>query len=271
MSAKYDIVKEPPKALTFDVFGTVVDWRSTVISALIRSAAAKTSSSSRSADLSPEVRQRLSELESDDWAQFAQEWRNSYWQYVHNFDPEKDEWRDVDTHHRLSLIELLKKWKLEDLYTKDEIQDLSLIWHFLDPWRDSSSGLHKLGTKFVTSTLSNGNQSLLKDLDKHGNLGFRKLQSSADFKAYKPHPTVYKGAAKAMGLQPGEVAMVAAHLSDLKAARTCGFRTIYVEREREEAMKPGSEEYNEAKSWVDMWVTKEHDGFVEVAGRFGID
>ena len=273
-SSSNDIFKAPPKALTFDVFGTVVNWRTTVTSALIHSAAAKTSSSSRSADLSPEVRTQLSKLTDQDWGQFAQEWRNSYKKFVKGFVPGETEWRDIDTHHHVSLIDLLKKWNLEGLYTEAEVEDLSLIWHYLEPWKDSSSGLQKLGTKFVTSTLSNGNPSLLKDLDEHGNLGFKKLQSSADFKAYKPHPSVYKGAAKALGLEPGEVAMVAAHLNDLEAARACGFKTIYVERKQEEDWSPEQGEYKDAKTWVDMWVAYgeggEDGGFLEVARRFGI-
>ena len=73
-----------------------------------------------------------------------------------------------------------------------------------------------------------------------------------------------------MGLEPQEVAMVAAHLDDLKAARGCGFKTIYVERKQEEDWKPEQEEYQDARSWVDMWVTEEEDGFLEVARRFGI-
>jgi len=241
-----------------------------VTSTLIHSAAARTSSSSRSAALSPELRSRLSKLTDEDWAQFAQEWRNSYKKFVRDFVPGETEWRDIDTHHRISLSELLKKWDLDGLYTEEQIGQLSLIWHYLDPWTDSSSGLQKLGTKFITSTLSNGNQSLLHDLDKHGNLGFKKLQSSADFKAYKPHPSVYKGAAEAMGLPPDEVAMVAAHLGDLKAARSCGFRTIYVERKQEEDWKPEQEQYKDAKTFVDMWVTEGEDGFLEVARRFGV-
>lgn len=269
-ASKYDIVKSPPKALTFDVFGTVVDWRRTVTSTLIQSAAAQVSSSSRSANLSPEVRLQLSNLTDQDWAQFAQEWRNTYKKFVKEFVPGKTAWRDIDTHHHLSLNDLLRKWKLEDLYTKEEIEELSRVWHHLDPWTDSSAGIHKLGTAFITSTLSNGNQSLLKDLDKHGRLGFQKLQSSEDFKAYKPHPSTYRGAAKALGLEPGEVAMVAAHLSDLKEARSNGFRTIYVEREREEDWSPDQEEYRDAKTWVDMWVDVKEDGFLEVARRFGI-
>lgn len=163
----------------------------TVVSTLIASAAAKISSSSRSADLTPEVRRRLSELSEQDWAQFAQKWRNSYKEFTHDFKPGETEWRDIDTHHLLSLKDLLQKWQLDGLYNQDEIADLSKIWHFLDPWADSSAGLHKLGTKFITSTLSNGNQELLKDLNEHGNLRFQKLQSSGDFKAYKPHPRYF--------------------------------------------------------------------------------
>jgi 2-haloacid dehalogenase len=270
MALEYDIIKTPPKGLTFDVFGTVVDWRKTVTSTLIHSAIDNTSSSSRSTNLSPAIRTRLSQLTNEDWGRFAQEWRNSYKKFVSTFVPGETEWRDIDTHHHLALIALLKKWELEGLYSNEEVKDLSLIWHYLDPWIDSSTGLQKLGTKFITSTLSNGNQSLLKDLDQHGNLGFKKLQSSADFKAYKPHPSVYKGAAKALELEPGEVAMVAAHLNDLKAARGYGFRTIYVERRQEEDWSPEQEEYKEAKTWVDMWITEHEDGFLEVARRFGI-
>jgi len=266
-----DILNSPPKAMTFDVFGTVVDWRKTVTSTLIYSAADKTYSSSKSAGLSPAIRKRLSELNDEDWAQFAQEWRNSYKEFVHGYDPEHDTWRDIDTHHYISLMELIEKWNLQGLYTDNEIEDLSLIWHHLDPWRDSSAGLHKLGSKFITSTLSNGNRSLLEDLNSHGSLGFQKLQSSGDFKAYKPHPSVYNGAAKAMGLRNEEVAMVAAHLSDLKAARDLGFKTIYVERRGEEDWNPEGEQYEDARKWVDMWVSEEENGFLEVARRFKID
>lgn len=100
-------------------------------------------------------------------------------------------------------------------------------------------------------------------------------QSAEDFRAYKPHPSVYRGAArKVLGgiggadLDMGDVAMVAAHLNDLEAARSAGMRTIYVERPQEE--EKGTEFYEEAKTWVDMWVSGDEDGFVEVARRFGI-
>jgi 2-haloacid dehalogenase len=258
-----DILKTPPKAMTFDVFGTVVDWRSTVTRRLTKDASKKASSSSSLP--------RLSTMTDEDWGKFAQEWRNSYSQFVQSFKPGETEWRDIDTHHHLSLIDLLKDWRLEGLYTDEEIKDLSLIWHFLDPWKDSSEGIQKLGRKFITSTLSNGNLSLLNDLQEYGNLGFQKMQSGEDFKAYKPHPSVYEGAAKALGLDISEVAMIAAHLNDLKAARTCGMKTIYVEREQEEKWNPDEKEYKEAREWVDLWISQEEDGFREVARRFGIE
>ncbi|KAL2073667.1 hypothetical protein VTL71DRAFT_10993 [Oculimacula yallundae] len=270
MTPNTDIFKFPPKGLTFDVFGTVVNWRDTVTSKLIQSAATKASSASQSASISPEVRTRLSKLTDDDWAQFAEEWRKTYYKFTLGFVAGKSEWRDIDTHHYLSLIDLLKDWGLEGLYTDAEIRELSLIWHFLDPWKDSSAGIHALGKKFITSTLSNGNHSLLKDLQEHGDLGFKMLQSSGDFKAYKPHPSTYNGAAEKMGLKTTEVAMVAAHLNDLKAARECGMRTIYVERKMEEAWSSDSKDFEDAKTWVDVWVKEDEDGFLEVARRFGI-
>ncbi|KAH7407832.1 S-2-haloacid dehalogenase 1 [Cadophora sp. MPI-SDFR-AT-0126] len=268
MDPNPDFLNFPPKALAFDVFGTV-NWRDTVTNKLIQSAASKTLSSS--ASLTPAARNRASPLTDEDWAQFAEEWRKSYYHFVVTFVPGKSEWRDIDTHHYLSLIDLLKKWGIEGLYSDDEVRELSLIWHFLDPWKDSSAGIHALGKKFLTSTLSNGNHSLLKDLQEHGNLGFKMLQSSGDFKAYKPHPSVYKGAAEKMGFKTEEVAMVAAHLRDLKAARGCGMKTIYVERKQEEAWKTDSEEYEDAKTWVDLWVKEDEDGFLEVARRLGIN
>lgn len=167
--------------------------------------------------------------------------------------------------YRLSLINLFKKWKLE-LYPKEEVKELSLVWHYLDPWQDNSAGLHKLGTKFVMLSLLNGNQSLLQDLQKHRNLGFKKLQLSAEFKAYKPPPSVYEGAAEAMKFEPGEIAMVAAHLDDLKAARESGSKTIYME-EAGGRMDPDQEEYKDVKTWVCIWVNEDEDGFVEVARR----
>ncbi|KAK2681117.1 HAD hydrolase, subfamily IA [Fusarium oxysporum f. sp. vasinfectum] len=233
------------KALTFDVFGTVVNWRSSVTDELTLRAYRKTSSG-----LNQDVKARVQKLTEEDWGRFAQEWRNSYGE-----------------HHHDSLVELLKAWDLADLYSPTEIESLSLVWHRLTPWDDSSDGIHELGKTYKTSTLSNGNVSLLRDLNDFGNLGFQVLLSGEKFGAYKPNPVVYTGAARELGLEPHEVSMVAAHLNDLEAARACGLRTIYVERPQEEAWDKEDERYQKAKEWVDIWITEDDQGFLALAQR----
>ncbi|KAL3302733.1 haloacid dehalogenase [Colletotrichum asianum] len=254
------------KALTFDVFGTVVDWRSSVTDELTSRAAAKATSGA----LSTADKDKLAAV---DWPKFAQEWRNSYKNFVHSYIPGQTAWKDIDAHHRDSLVELLGTHHLEDVFSADEIRDLSLVWHRLRPWPDSAAGLQRLGSKFVTATLSNGNRTLLEDLDSFGGLGFRKILSGEDWKAYKPNPVVYDGAVEALlgkGGEKGDVAMVAAHLGDLYAARGRGMRTVYVERAREEDWEVGSQKYEDAKGWVDVWVKVDEGGFEEVARRLGV-
>ncbi|KAL0942255.1 haloacid type ii [Colletotrichum truncatum] len=253
------------KTLTFDVFGTVVDWRSSVTDELRSRAAAKLASGK----LSPDDKEKLT---STDWAEFAQEWRNSYKAFTLGYVAGETEWKDIDAHHHESLVSLLDAHSLENVYSADEVHDLSLVWHRLRPWPDSASGLRRLGAKFVTATLSNGNRALVRDLDSFGNLGFMKIMSAEDWKVYKPDPVVYDGAVAALlgdGAEKGEVAMVAAHLGDLAAARGRGLRTIYVERPLEEDWEVGGQKYEDAKGWVDVWVKEGEGGFEEVAKRLG--
>ncbi|CAJ2502939.1 Uu.00g103330.m01.CDS01 [Anthostomella pinea] len=273
------MASEPPealkniKALTFDVFGTVVDWRSTVHDELVSRAQSKLDSDSPHSNTLPSTLQsRLRGLTDDDWAQFAQEWRDSYMHFTRSFVPGETAWKDIDTHHHDSLQVLLQKSYLNGLYSPAEVRELSLIWHRLRPWDDAAAGIRALGTRgLVTATLSNGNQALLRDLNAQGGgLGFKKIVSTADFGAYKPHPSTYLGAAAALECRPDEVAMVAAHLGDLQAARSCGLRTIYVERPREEAWAQDAARYREARGWVDIWVGQGEGGFQEVARRLGI-
>lgn len=257
------------KALTFDVFGTVVNWRISVEDALSSALATKLPSSDFQS-LPPGLQQRAQALtDTADWAPtFAQQWRNAYSKFTQGFRAGETAWKDIDAHHHDSLIELLDKWELSGLYTPAEISKLSLVWHRLQPWPDSSEGLGALNAlELVTSTLSNGNTSLLTDLNEYGALGFQRIISAEDFRAYKPDPKTYLGAAEKIGVQPGEVAMVAAHLGDLEQARKNGLRTIYVEREKEEAWGVEEERYSAAKEWVDLWVGVDEGGFVEVAKR----
>ncbi|KAI1104479.1 haloacid dehalogenase [Jackrogersella minutella] len=257
------------KALTFDIFGTVVDHRTSVPLELGERAREKIASPTFGS-LPEATRARLQTMTEDDWGKVAQEWRTSYWEFTRSFVPGKSEWKDIDTHHYEALHGLLGKWGLTGTYTDDEVRSISQIWHRLKPWDDSAAGIRRLGIRFVTSTLSNGNQSLLQDLNAYGDLGFRKILSAADFGAYKPHPSTYLGAAAALGFRPDEVAMVAAHLGDLAGARSNGLRTIYVERHREESWSPDDLQYKEARGWVDLWVTESEDGLLEVARRLGI-
>ncbi|KAM7195425.1 haloacid dehalogenase [Naviculisporaceae sp. PSN 640] len=257
------------KGLTFDVFGTAVDWRTTVTDALIQAAADKAKSPEFSS-LPQDLQTKLNSVTKDSWGDFAQEWRNSYGKFILGFVPGKTPWKDIDAHHHDSLLELLDKWHLSGIYSPEELEKLSKVWHFLAPWTDASEGLHTLGKRFVVATLSNGNQSLLADLNEFGKLGFQRLISAEDFRAYKPNPATYLGACKALGFEPSQVAMVAAHLGDLAAARTHGLKTIYVERNREEDWDPEDERYRDAKGWVDLWITQEEGGFIEVARRLGL-
>ncbi|OTB07033.1 hypothetical protein M426DRAFT_318398 [Hypoxylon sp. CI-4A] len=257
------------KALTFDVFGTAVDWHTSVSQELVKQAQEKTTSPAYDS-LPGALRERLERITAEDWARFAYEWRLTYYYFTRSFVPGESKWKDVDTHHYDSLNDLLSKWELAGTYTDEEVRSLSLVWHKLKPWDDSSEGIKRLGTRLTTATLSNGNQSLLHDLNTYGDLSFRRIISTADFGAYKPHPSTYLGAAEALGLRPDEVAMVAAHLADLAAARSNGLRTIYVERPQEESWSPEEKRYKEAREWVDIWVADGEDGFLEVAKRLGI-
>ncbi|RFU72893.1 haloacid dehalogenase, type ii [Trichoderma arundinaceum] len=252
------------KALLFDIFGTVVDWRSSVTDELSLRTFRKLSSEGV---LLPALKTRLESLSQADWDRFIQEWRDSYIAFTRSFNPETDAWKSIDQHHRDSLVELLQKWDLEGLFTETEIESLSLVWHRLTPWPDSPDGLAELGRRYTTGTLSNGNTSLLRDLNDFGNLPFHKIFSAETFKAYKPNPATYLGAVRALGLQPEEVALVATHLGDLHAARGCGLRTVYIERDREEAWGQEEERYKEAKTWTDLWVTEEERGLLTVAEK----
>ncbi len=257
------------QALTFDVFGTVVDWRSSVEAELRRLAESKINSAGFRS-LPETLQNRVEQLTAEDWARFAAEWRARYGSFTQSFVPGESQWKDIDTHHHESLVELLDQWQLSGLYAEHEVAELSRVWHRLQPWPDSSQGLHMLGQRFTTATLSNGNRSLLRDLDEFGNLGFKTIISAADFGAYKPHPEVYLGAARTLGLRPQQVAMVAAHLGDLEAARSQGMRTVYVERPGEEAWGAGEERHQRARAWVDVWVSQGEQGFVQAARRLGL-
>ncbi|KAF2773595.1 hypothetical protein EJ03DRAFT_333273 [Teratosphaeria nubilosa] len=155
------------------------------------------------------------------------------------------------------------------LWDEQQLQDLTMMWHKLEPWPYTCRGIQELNRLFWTCTLTNGNLDLITDMAKHGNMEFTHIFSAEMFQSYKPNAKVYLGAASKLGLQPNECVMVAAHLDDLKAAKSNGFGTVYVERPREERHQDWIDG-GEANGWVDVWVTMSEEGFVSVAEKLGV-
>ncbi|KAL4761914.1 haloacid dehalogenase, type II [Aspergillus foveolatus] len=254
------------KALFFDVFGTTVQWRKVVTKALKE--ASENALRSDRESLQDDIRAQASAMTEDNWHSMAEDWRASYGRFTSTFDP-SNAFVSIDQHHYDSLLEILRSRQLDELFTESELQDLVQCWHRLEPWDDTVEGLKLLSSKFRTSTLSNGNVSLLEDLVRHASLPFTDIVSAEHFGAYKPSPRVYLGAAEKLGFKPEECVLVAAHLKDLKAAKAGGFGTIYVERVGEEF---GNLDHAIQEGYVDLAVEMEDspDGFVEVARRLGI-
>jgi 2-haloacid dehalogenase len=197
------------KALVFDVFGTVVDWRGSLIAEGRRLGRAK----------------RL----AVDWGAFADAWRAGYRPAMARVRAGALGWTSIDALHRMILDELLERFAIRGL-TGMEIDHLNRVWHRLKPWPDARAGLRRLKRDAVIATLSNGNVALLTNMAKHAGLPWDCILSAELFRHYKPDPETYLGAAQLLGLAPREVMMVAAHKDDLRAARACGLRTGFVVR-----------------------------------------
>lgn len=260
----------PPRALFFDVFGTCVDWRTTVTGALEMQAHAALNSAT--ASLASSVRLQASDMTAEQWGIFAQQWRDGYKRFTKSLaDDPSLPWVSVDEHHLTSLKELVVEWNLEGLWDDVELRTLSLIWHHLVPWDDSGMGVALLNRMCDTCTLSNGNIGLLSDLRAFSDIPFTQLLSAEMFGTYKPSPKVYLGAAEKLGLPPQQCAMVAAHLNDLQAAKQNGLQTIYVERPGEEDWSKEDVAKAKEDGWVDLWIDARSKGFIGVAEKLGIN
>ncbi|MBA3472697.1 MAG: haloacid dehalogenase type II [Rubrobacter sp.] len=200
------------KALIFDVFGTVVDWRGSVIR-------------------EGEELGREKNLDVD-WAAFADEWRGRYAPSMDRVRRGELPWTNLDALHGASLEELLEEFGIEGL-TEEEIDHLNKVWHRLDPWPDSVAGLARLKERYVISTFSNGNVALLTAMAKRAGLPWDLILSAELVRHYKPDPETYLMAPNFLDLRPDEVMLVAAHPSDLRAAQTHDLRTAYVLRPQE--------------------------------------
>ncbi len=197
------------RALTFDVFGTVVDWRSSVI-AEGQALGARTG------------------LQAD-WATLADAWRKGYFASMARVGRGELAWDTIDALHRQVLDHLLPQHGLQALGEADR-NHFNTVWHRLAPWPDTVAGLTRLKQRLTISTLSNGNLSLLVAMAKHGGLPWDAVLTAELFGRFKPDPAVYLGAARLLGLAPGQVLMVAAHPFDLVAAQQAGLKTAYIPR-----------------------------------------
>ncbi len=197
------------KALTFDVFGTVVDWRGSIM----KEGAAWNAAHGTSID----------------WGAFADDWRAQYGPQMNRVRTGELPWTNLDELHRIGLESILAKYGIEGI---DEATKTHLVraWHRLDGWPDSVAGLTRLKEKFILATMSNGHIALMVNMAKHARLPWDVILGAEPAKHYKPDPETYLTGAKLLGLEPGECMMVAAHASDLDAAAATGLRTAYVHR-----------------------------------------
>ncbi len=200
------------KALCFDVFGTVVDWRSSIIR----------ESEAFGASIGIAV----------DWPAFADRWRAMYQPAMEEVRAGKRGWVKLDDLHRESLGKVAVEFGLKGVLAGD-LDELNRAWHRLDPWPDTVQGLTRLKRKFVLATLSNGNVALLVNMARRAGLPWDAILGAEVTRYYKPQPGCYLGTAAMLGLKPPECALVAAHNNDLAVAQGLGFKTIFVTRPTE--------------------------------------
>lgn len=231
------------KILAFDVFGTVVDWRSSVI------AEGEQLGKKKSLDV--------------DWAGFADAWRAAYRPSLDRVRSGELPWTKLDVLHRMSLEETLKQFQIATL-NEDEKGNLNRVWHRLMPWLDAVAGLQRLKTKYVITTLSNGNISLLTNMAKHAGLPWDCILSAENVHHYKPDNEIYRLAPDIFDLRPEQVMLVAAHEHDLQSAQKQALRAAYVHRPNEHGPEKSSPP--PAADKYDFFATD----FLDLADQLGV-
>jgi 2-haloacid dehalogenase len=203
------------KALFFDVFGTLVDWRTGV---------------------AREARAILKPLGFNiDWSAFADAWRDQYQPGIEEVRSGRIPYTKLDVLHRRMLKDILPRFGLEEI-SESELNKLTLAWHRLDAWRDVPGGLTRLRRRFFIAAVSNGNIALMTDLARRNDFRWDAILGADLARDFKPKAALYLAAADAFNLKPNECMMCAAHASDLKAAADNGLRTAFIARPEE---RPG--------------------------------
>jgi 2-haloacid dehalogenase len=230
------------KALTFDVFGTVVNWRDSIA----REARAA---------LAPKGY-------ALDWHDFADRWRARYQPAMAKVRSGERPWAKLDDLHRENLVALLPEFGVVGL-SEAELDHLNRAWHRLDGWPDSVEGLTRLKRKYILATLSNGNVALMVNMAKYAGLPWDAILGAEVAHAYKPEPEAYDRTAALLDLPPAQCMMVAAHSGDLLAARGRGFRTAFVGR----PLEHGPDKTPETAAGHDFDVVA--DSFTDLAAKLG--
>jgi len=231
------------KALLFDVFGTVVDWRTGVSSVATKL-------------------QKKYKIKFDS-SEFADSWRAEYQPAMEEVRSGRRQFIILDELHRENLSRIKKKYQL-DLITEEDEDKLIKSWHQLPGWPDSTEGLKRLKKRFTIASQSNGNVALIVNMAKHSDLPWDVVLGAEVVKHYKPTPDSYKVACNMLGLNTNECMMVAAHNSDLKAARDQGLKTAFVLREKEHGplqttdLKPDTEWDYVCKDFIDLAKKLQH-------------
>jgi len=199
------------RAVLFDVFGTVVDWRSGIAAAVGSFAGTHG-------------------LELDPYA-FADSWRGQYQPAMQRVRTGERAFISLDVLHRENLDEALRELRLDPgAFDPGELDSLARAWHFLPPWPESVAGIAAIKQGYIVGPMSNGNTSLLLDMAKAGGLPWDLIIGSDVSRAYKPDPDAYLRPAVLLGLDPGEIMLAAAHEADLAAAREAGLATAFIAR-----------------------------------------
>ena len=200
-----------PKALLFDTFGMVVDWRGSIIEE------GRVWGKAKGIDL--------------DWAGFADRWRAGYAPAMEKVRKGQLPWTKLDVLHRMVLEEILMEFRMMPALSEEEKDRWNRVWHRLKPWPDSVPGLRRLKKKFTIAPLSNGN--VVTDMAKNAGIPWDVILSAELARHYKPDREAYLISVDLLGLKPEEVMMCAAHVGDLNAARSFGLRTGFIHRPNE--------------------------------------
>ncbi len=233
------------KVLAFDVFGTVVDWRT---------------------GIATESAKFLSQIGQDcaNAGAFADAWREQYIAAMIGMKRSERQFVPLDVLHREMLVATLRSWGVDPTSVdKALLEEWNRAWHRLKPWSDSVPGLTRMKARFPIVTLSNGNVSLLLAMAKQGGLPWDAILGAEVSGAYKPDPKAYLRTAELLDIAPGQLCLVAAHHSDLAAARNCGLLTAYVDRPLEYGGAPAPDA-DQAQNWD--WSAS---SFVDLAEQFG--